>query len=175
MCIRDRVVTATATDPTCSTPTGTISVTSPTAGLEYKIDNGTYAPYAGAFTGIATGNHTVWVKNAAGCEASAPVTVGTAPSAPVVTATATDPTCSTPTGSISVTSPTAGLEYKIDNGTYAPYSGTFTGIASGPHTVWVKNAAGCEASAPVTVGTVFGATAATEIYTGSLGGSVRCV
>src|SRR5688500_3921285 len=160
-------VTATATDPTCATPTGTITVTSATAGLEYKVDNGTYAPYpAGGFTGISSGAHKVWVKNAAGCEASVDVTVGTAPGAPTVTATATDPTCATPTGTITVTSATAGLEYKVDNGTYAPYpAGGFTGISSGAHKVWVKNAAGCEASVDVTVGTAPGAPTVTATAT----------
>src|SRR6478609_9601575 len=75
-----------------------------------SVDNGTYAPYSGAFTGISSGLHKVWVKNAAGCEGSVDVTVGSAPGAPSVTATATDPTCTTPTGSITVTSVTTGLQ-----------------------------------------------------------------
>src|SRR4029079_15420786 len=150
-------VSATATDPTCTVPTGSITVTSVTTGLEYKVDNGTYAPYSGAFTGISSGLHKVWVKNAAGCEGSVGVTVGSAPGAPSVSATATDPTCTTPSGSITVTSVTTGLEYKVDNGTYAPYSGAFTGISSGLHKVWVKNAAGCEGSVDVTVGSAPGA------------------
>ena len=75
-----------------------------------------------------------------------------APGAPSVTATATDPTCAVPTATITVSSPAAGLEYKLDNGTYASYpSGGFTSVTPGAHKVWVKNAAGCEASTDVTV------------------------
>src|SRR5688500_14745975 len=147
-------VTAAAADPTCATPTDTITVTSATAGLEYKVDNGTYAPYpAGGFTGISSGAHKVWVKNAAGCEATADITIGNAPGAPVVTLAKVDPTCTVATGTITVSSSTTGLEYKLDNGSFAVYpSGGWSGVSSGPQAVTARNAAGCEATARLTIG-----------------------
>src|SRR6187200_2775947 len=155
--------TLSAVDPTCSTATGTITVTSATAGLEFAVDGGAYASYpAGGFSGLSSGAHTIKVKNAAGCETTLNQSIGTAPGAPTATLSAVDPTCSTATGTITVTSATAGLEFAIDGGAYATYpAGGFSGLASGAHTIKVKNAAGCETTLNQPVGTAPGAPTAT--------------
>src|SRR6187402_1260991 len=155
--------TLSAVDPTCSTATGTITVTSATTGLEFAIDGGAYATYpAGGFSGLSSGAHTIKVKNAAGCETTLNQPVGTAPGAPTATLSAVDPTCSTATGTITVTSATAGLEFAIDGGAYATYpAGGFSGLASGSHTIKVKNASGCETTLNQPVGTAPGAPTAT--------------
>ena len=150
----------TVTDPTCATPTGTITVTSSTAGLTFSLDGGAYAPYpAGGFTGVASGAHTLSVQNAALCSTSVNVNIATAPGAPdAPTTTITDPTCATPTGTITVTSSTAGLTFSLDGGAYAPYpAGGFTGVASGAHTLSVQNAALCSTSVNINIVTAPGA------------------
>src|SRR6188768_2344836 len=150
----------TVTDPTCTTPTGTIAVTSSTTGLEFSLDAAPYASYpAGGYTSVASGPHTLSVKNAAGCIVTVNVPVATAPggpSSPVTTVT--DPTCTTPTGTIAVTSSTTGLEFSLDAAPYAAYpAGDYTSVASGPHTLSVKNAAGCTVTVNVPVAAVPGA------------------
>src|SRR5678815_3802286 len=98
-------VTATlvAVDPTCTTPTGSITVSSSTTGLEFSLDGGAYGPYpASGWSGLAAGPHTIKVRNAAGCETTLTQAIATAPSAPTATLVAVDPTCTTPTGSITV-------------------------------------------------------------------------
>ena len=105
----------------------------------------------------SAGAHKVWVKNAAGCEASTDVTVRLHQEHHSNGNGHRSYVCGTNShhhGKFT----TAGLEYKLDNGTYASYpSGGFTSVSAGAHKVWVKNAAGCEASTDVTVNDAPGA------------------
>lgn len=52
--------------PTCSAPTGTITVTAPT-GMKYSIDDLTYTNTTGVFTSVAIGTYSVTAKNSSGC------------------------------------------------------------------------------------------------------------
>ncbi|MCP9751563.1 gliding motility-associated C-terminal domain-containing protein, partial [Ferruginibacter sp. HRS2-29] len=84
--------TATVTQPTCATPTGTIVITAPTGtGLEYSI-NGTTFQTSTTFAGLAPNTYTITVRNAAGCTSTATATVNAVPAsplAPVVTSPVT--------------------------------------------------------------------------------------
>ncbi|WP_276501162.1 hypothetical protein [Terrimonas pollutisoli] len=78
--------TAEVTQPTCGTPTGTISVTSGISGLSFSInstDPSAFTNSTGAFSGLAAGDYAIRAKNASGC-ISAPVskTVNAAASVP---------------------------------------------------------------------------------------------
>lgn len=146
--------------PTCIILTGTINITAPTgSGLEYSI-NGTTFQSGTAFTGLLPGNYNVTVQNTTtGCiSAATPLTVNNIPAPPAQpTASVTvQPTCTTPTGTITITTPTgAGLEYSVNGTTYQ--TGTvFSGIAPGNHNITVINTAtGCiSAATPVTVNNV---------------------
>ena len=135
-------------DPTtCAVPTGTITITSPTAGLTFSLDGGAYAAYpAGGYTGVAPGAHTITAQNAGGCiSAAANLTIAAAPGAPAAPTTAqVDPTCIVATGTITITSPTAGLTFSLDGGPYTAYpAGGYNGVASGAHTITAQNAGGC--------------------------------
>ncbi len=151
--------TATVTQqPTCSVPTGTITITAPTgANLQYSI-GGTYQT-GGTFTGLAPNTYSVTVKDIiTGC-ISSPVTlvVNVVPAPPAVpTATATQqPTCASPTGTITITAPTgANLQYSI-GGTYQ-VSPVFTALAPNTYNVTVKDiVTGCISSAlPLTINAV---------------------
>jgi large repetitive protein len=141
--------TVSVVQPTCTSATGIITVTSATAGLTFSIDGGAYAPYpAGGYTGLVTGPHTLTLQNAAGC--TSPVTNITinaqppTPSAPTVSAT--NPTCTVATGTITITSVTAGLTFSLDGGTYATYPAGGYITAAGPHTLTAQNASGCISS-----------------------------
>ena len=145
--------TATLTQPTCTTPTGTITITSPApaAGITYSIDGINYTNTTGIFTGLAPNTYNVTVKNASGCiSAATSYTINAVPSAPAApTATLTQPTCTTPTGTITITSPApaAGITYSIDGINYTNTTGIFTGLAPNTYNVTVKNASGCISAA----------------------------
>ena len=139
------------TQPTCATPTGTITVTAPTgASIVYSVDGTTYQS-SGIFTGLTPGAYNLTAKdNTTGCVSSATsLTVNAvpgAPSAPTASVTA-QPTCATPTGTITVTAPTgASIVYSVDGTTYQS-SGTFTGLTPGSYNVTAKdNSTGCVSS-----------------------------
>ncbi|MEL1244741.1 T9SS type B sorting domain-containing protein [Flavobacterium sp. DGU11] len=128
---------------TCTTGTGTITVTTPVgAGITYSIDGLPYQTSA-TFNTVAPGPHTITVKNASGCVSPvATRTIDPQPATPVApTLTAVQPSCGVPTGSITVTNP-AGLSYSIDGGAFQS-SPTFTSVLPGNHIITVKNTAGC--------------------------------
>src|SRR6202021_853866 len=151
-------------DPTCTVATGTITVTSATAGLTFSLDGAAFAAYpAGGYTGVASGPHTLTAQSAAGCTSpAANITIAPQPATPTApTFTQVDPTCTVATGTITVTSATAGLTFSLDGAAFAAYpAGGYTGLAAGPHTLAAQNAAGCtSADANITILTAPGAPA----------------
>src|SRR5204863_7265578 len=93
-------------DPTCAVATGTITITSATAGLTFSLDGGAY-PSSPVFRyTVGSGPHTISAQNAAGCtSADANATVAAAPVAPTApTLNIIDPTCAVATGTITITS-----------------------------------------------------------------------
>ncbi|RWW91695.1 T9SS type B sorting domain-containing protein [Flavobacterium cerinum] len=162
------IADVTTVQPTCTTPTGTITVNSPTgAGLTYSID-GTNFVNGVTFANLAPGTYNITVKNAAGCTSITPlITINVVPGAPAIAdVTTVQPTCTTPTGSITVNSPTgAGLTYSID-GTNFVNGVTFANLAPGTYTITVKNAAGCTSVTPlITINVVPGAPAVADVST----------
>ena len=149
------VADVTVSQPDCSSATGTITINSPTGvGLTYSIDGVTFQ-LSPVFSGLAQGNYTVTVKNNAGCiSVTNPIAINsplTIPQQPVITAI--QPTCDTPTGTITVVSPTgAGLTYSVDGVNYQPNT-DFAGLTPGvTYNVTVQNAVGCTAtSLPLTI------------------------
>ena len=135
--------TASATiQPTCTTPTGTIVVSSPTGvGNLYSIDGINFQP-SPTFSGLAPNTYTVIVKKTpSGCTSSATnITINAVPTITAPTASATaQPTCTVGTGTIVVSSPIgANFEYSI-NGTTFQTSPTFSGLTPNTYNVIVKN------------------------------------
>lgn len=143
------VAGVTVSQPDCSSVTGTITVTSPTgAGLTYSID-GVNFQQGTTFSGLGQGSYTITVKNNAGCiSVTTPVAVSAPlpiPQQPQITAT--QPTCTDPTGTITVISPLgAGLTYSVD-GINFQASPEFTGLTPGvTYNVIVQNSTGCTAT-----------------------------
>jgi len=146
--------TASLTQPTCSTATGTITVNTPAngAGVTYTV-TGTAPVVAavsnssGTFSGLATGDYSVTTSLATGpntCTSSAvSLTVNAqpaTPSAPI--ASLTQPTCTTATGIITVTTPAnvVGINYTIKGTTpvvaaVTNSTGTFSGLSAGIYDV----------------------------------------
>jgi gliding motility-associated-like protein len=143
------VASVAVSQPDCTSATGTITVTAPTgAGLTYSID-GVNFQQGTVFLGLSQGFYTITVKNNVGCiSVTAPVAVNAPlpiPQQPQITAT--QPTCTNPTGTITVTAPLgAGLTYSID-GVNFQASPQFAGLTPGiTYNVTVQNGSGCTAT-----------------------------
>nr|WP_286943717.1 DUF6443 domain-containing protein [Allomuricauda sp.] len=136
--------------PTCSNATGSITVTSPTgSGYTYSFDNGLTFDTPNSMSNVLPGTYTIIVKNASGCVSSDNVVVNEQPDSPTdVALSITDATCSSATGSITVTSPTgAGFTYSFDNGATFQTNNQSPYLAVGTYQVVVKNSTGCVSSA----------------------------
>jgi hypothetical protein len=145
-------LTATPTDPLCHNGTGSIaaSATGGTGTYTFQLDNG--SPQSnGSFAGVATGQHTVVARDSNGCTDTKIVTINN-PIAVALTATPTDPLCNNGTGSISAsaTGGTGSYTFQLDNGSFQS-NGTFTGVASGQHTVVARDSNGCTDTKTVTL------------------------
>ncbi len=147
----------TRTHPTCTVATGSVVLSGLPSGawtLTRTPGNVTTTGNTSTATvsGIPAGTYTFKVTNAAGCTsvASANVVINAQPAIPAApTASVTQPTCTTSTGTITVTSSKSGLSF-ILNGTTTNTTGVFTGVAPGTHTLTARNSVGC-ISAPTTV------------------------
>ena len=150
-----QVLTAVVVDAACGNPNGSITANASggTAPLQYSINGTTYQ--AGTlFSNVPAGPYTLYVKDVNGCIKTLPVTVANL-TAPAVNATASPASCGLSDGTITVdaTGGTQPLTYSI-NGTVFQANNVFTGLASGPYTITVKDARGCITTFPVTVGVV---------------------
>lgn len=138
----------------CSTPDGSITITGPPAlltGHSYSIDNGINFQAGAVFSNLPGGNYKVRAKNnTTGC-VSAFTSVGlTAPvvTAPVISKTDDNSCNGQPNGSITITSPLAGVSYSIDSGaTYHP-GNVFSNLSFGAYYVIIKDlVSGCNSAA----------------------------
>ncbi|MBW4362828.1 hypothetical protein, partial [Flavobacterium taihuense] len=135
--------------PTCGTPSGTITVVSQT-GMEYSLDGTTYQS-SNVFAGLVPNNYTLSVRNVldASCSAVSGTTtkINAVPTAPVVPTalSVVQPTCGTPSGTITVVSQT-GMEYSLD-GTIYQSSNVFAGLVPNNYTLSVRNVLDASCSA----------------------------
>ncbi len=138
----------------CPSLTGTYTITVTATGfgtLQYSADGSNYQT-GNVITVNAPGTYTISVKDVNGCITTAtPVTiVDPLILTPTVTAS---PSCADGDGVIAVatTGGSGNYEYRIDSGVY-PMTTPFTGIASGIHTIYVRDTTtGCEVSTTVTL------------------------
>ncbi|MEI6748394.1 MAG: DUF4082 domain-containing protein, partial [Bacteroidota bacterium] len=132
--------------PTCFVGTGTITVTSAVSGLSFSIDGSDYSNTTGIFSEVIPGTYNLSARKISDNCLAPPVIIiinaqPETPSEP--TASVIQPSCSIATGTISVTSPTAGLSFSINDLEYTNISGTFTGVAPGTYNLTAKNSSGC--------------------------------
>jgi hypothetical protein len=134
------------TQPNCAAPTGTINITSPVSGFQYSFDNGTTFGAATSQSGLTAGSYNVIAQNTSGCNSVASSTVVNAPgsSTPSTpTLTITQPTCNTLTGTITITAPVSGYLYSFDNGTTFGTATSVNGLTPGSYNVIAQNTSGC--------------------------------
>lgn len=145
-------ITSTIDQPTCTTTTGNITITSPTGnGYEYTLNGGT-PQTSPDFSGLTPGTYTIGVEDPSGCTATVSVTINNPPANPPTPVfTTVQPTCAVPGGEINITTPTGpDFTYSID-GTNFQSGTTFTNLTPGDYTLIVRNADGCTASATFTI------------------------
>lgn len=139
--------------PSCnggSNGTATVNATGGTPGYTYA-----WAPSGGnaaTGTGLANGNYTCTITDAAGCTATQIVAI-TEPSAVTASANSTAAGCTVNNGTATTTASggTGTLAYS-----WAPSGGTAataTGLAAGTYTCTVTDANGCSTTTSTTVGT----------------------
>jgi len=167
--------TAATTQPNCTIPTGSITVTASGGsgtGFTYSIDNGVNWQSPNVFTGLVPGSYQVIVRDDNLCLSTMQAII-VAPVPPPVTSTITSQTniscVGGNTGEVIVTGGggTGPYTYQLDGAGAFVSSGTFTNLAVGPHTVIVKDANGCTNTADVTItqiaNTVGGTTTHTDV------------
>ncbi|HEX6914051.1 MAG TPA: hypothetical protein VF145_02340, partial [Chitinophagaceae bacterium] len=140
----------TVVQPTCTTPTGTITVIAP-VGYLFSIDGVNYQA-SPVFSGLAAGTYNVTKKTTEGCVSPAKVVVinPTPDVPPMPTVTVVQPSCTTPTGTITVIAP-VGYLFSIDGVNYQT-SPVFSGLAPGTYSVTKKyGAGGCVSPAKTVV------------------------
>ena len=144
--------TASVTQPDCSTATGTITVSSATTGLHFSIDGLNYTNTSGIFSGLVPNDYFVTARISAGCESakSEKLTVNPQPEIPdAPSVSVTQPDCSISTGTITVSSATAGLLFSIDGINYTNKT-VYSNLLPKVYQVTARNLVGCN-SLPVKV------------------------
>ncbi|UBM60708.1 hypothetical protein LAG90_08675 [Marinilongibacter aquaticus] len=131
-----------------------VEVSGGQAPFRYSIDGGNTFQSEGVFSGLSAGIYTIRLQDASGCEVQKDFNV--LENSPLVlsSSTMTDASCAGQTdGSVSLKAAGGGgfYEFKEENGSYSS-NATFTNLAAGEHTFWVKDASACEASFVLSVG-----------------------
>ncbi len=165
-------VTVSSASSSCGTSNGTITASGSggSGSLQYSIDGITYQG-SNIFTGLAPGNYVVYVRDFTGCIGTT-TTVVNATAGPSLTATSTTSSCTVNNGSITASGSggTGALQYSID-GTAYQAGNTFTNLAPGVYTVYVKDANNCIKTVEVTVELTSGLSFTISVIDASCGAS----
>lgn len=153
-------VSASSTLPTCYGDTdGSISVTSASGGngsFTYSKD-GTNYQAGTTFSNLGNGTYTIYAKDGNGCLGSTSVTLNrTQVTADISQVNVACYGQSTGTITVSNMSGGQGGTYQVKLGSGGTYQNTisprtYSGLASGAYTIYVKDSAGCERTIGVTI------------------------
>ena len=137
-------VTAVVLPASCNINNGTITCTGTggVAPLEYSL-NGTVFQAGAVFTNLAPGTYTVYVKDVNNCYSTTSAVIANT-ALPKVTAFTVAATCNNNDGSIVATGTLGTTPYLFSiDGTVYQSSGTFSNLAAGFYTVYIKDDRGC--------------------------------
>lgn len=148
-------LTASTTDAVGTTNNGTITVAATgSSGFTYSINDGAYGT-SNVFSNLAPGSYSIVAKDEEGCTGQASFTVNSADACAgknfvfTPNSAGADKCAGDGQLTVNVTGGT-GFQYKLDGGNYQA-NNVFNNVAAGAHTVYAKDAAGCERAASVTV------------------------
>jgi len=169
------VVTNTGT--TCNSNNGTISIGAVTGGVApfvYSVDNGPFSAITG-YSNIFSGNHSVRVRDAAGCIFTVVTTLSSTPGPTDVVLTSTNATCGNVNGTITIGAVTGGtppFTYSLDGGAFTTTT-SYTGLNAANHQVTVKDANNCTFVKSVTIISSSGPTAINFTFRHSCGSATN--
>ncbi|UAY51309.1 Ig-like domain-containing protein [Ferruginibacter albus] len=147
--------TGTPTQPSCTTATGSITVTSPASGVTYSFDNGNSYQASATVGNLLPNTYQLVVKSiAGGCiSSSQSVTINQPPVIPQApAANITQTSCTSATGTIAASSTTPNVEYSFDNGATFQPGGTSSALVAGTYQVLVKEiSGGCVSTATTAI------------------------
>ncbi|MEO8146092.1 MAG: T9SS type A sorting domain-containing protein [Bacteroidia bacterium] len=150
-------VTTATTGSTCSSNNGIITAfgNGGVAPLTYSV-NGILFQTGNAFSNLAPGNYTVYVKDVNGCYSTISATVANTPR-PQISAYSVPASCNNNNGSLVAigTGIYTPLQFSIDGITFQS-NNVFTGLAAGAYTVTVMDATGCTNTTGITLGNLGG-------------------
>ena len=141
------IATVTATNISCNgSSDGSVLVAASggTAGYQYSI-NGGVPGTSGIFSGLAAGAQYIAVQDSNGCITADTVTITQPPLLVITSVTTVIPAChGLATGAFTITASggTSGYTYAYNSSAYTA-TATFTGLAAGVYTLYVKDANGC--------------------------------
>ena len=147
----DLLATATTTPATCLSADGSITVSLPTGAgtgpFNYSINGGALQA-SNTFTGLASGNYTIFVRDL-GSPCTSTITVNV-PFANPVTATTTNTPTTCPgsasgTLTVNALNTTPPVTYSLNGGT-PQSSNIFTGLIDGTYNIVISDANGCNRS-----------------------------
>jgi hypothetical protein len=122
----------------------TVTASGGMAPYEYSLNGGAFQN-SNVFNNLAAGTYTATIQDADGLTQNSQTITLSAP--PQITGTATT---SGYTVTVTATGGTGNLQYSLDGGAFQS-SNSFTSVASGSHTITVRDANGCEISLSVLV------------------------
>ncbi len=148
-------IAGTSGPASCAGATGTYTVTGITGGTatySYSIDGGAFTTTT-TYNSLASGTHSITVKDANGCTFPSTFNVGVTGGITSATVNASTATCGSANATATVSAVTGGVptySFSFDGGPFST-STTTIGLAAGNHTVIVKDVNTCTLTVPYTV------------------------
>jgi gliding motility-associated-like protein len=136
-------------NPSCNLSNGSVNFGTVTGGIapyQYNFNSLGYTTNTN-YSGLSSGNYTVIVKDANGCEFTAPAIILSSVSGPSsVNLTTTNPSCGQANGSVAINFTSGGVApYQYNFNSLGFSSNTmFSNLSSGNYSIIVKDANGCE-------------------------------
>ncbi len=139
---------AVTTNANCNTSNGSVTLS---GGVTYSFNG---SPFTGTttYSGLAAGNYMAKVNDGL-CENTTTVTINNNGAPTAIATTLVNDICRKSKGEIRITGVTGGVpnyDYSVDGGAFTPTT-NYTGLATGNHTVSVKDANGCFYGITVTI------------------------
>ena len=128
----------------CGRANGSILIHASGDSLSFSIDGGTSYQMDSLFENLSAGTYTIVVAHPSGCDDTLVYTLNDTPG-PSISATPTqDASCGLNNGEVSIlhSNGTAPFTFSIDGQNYIS-SNSFTGLATGSYTAYVRDANGC--------------------------------